>query len=50
MVGINLDNTNIENPKIMERPIAELGSNAIICRPSEKILDLLTNEDKNENI
>ena len=37
-------------PKIMERPIAVLGSNAIICRPSEKILDLLTNEDKNESI
>lgn len=37
-------------PKIMERPIAVLGSNAIICRPSGKILDLLTNEDKNESI
>ena len=37
-------------PKIMERPIVVLGSNAIICRPSEKILDLLTNGDKNESI
>ena len=37
-------------PKIMERPIAVLGSKAVIGRPPEKILDLLINKDWNENI
>lgn len=32
-------------PKIMERPIAVLGSKAVIGRPPEKILDLLINKD-----
>jgi arsenate reductase len=39
-----------EYPKIMERPIAVLGSKAVIGRPPEKILALLTNRDKNESI
>ena len=39
-----------EYPKIMERPIAVLGSKAVIGRPPEKILALLTNKDKNESI
>jgi len=29
-----------KHPKLLERPIAIKGKKAIICRPSEKILDL----------
>jgi arsenate reductase len=31
----------LEHPELMQRPIAVAGDRALICRPSEKVLELL---------
>jgi len=31
----------VQNPKLIERPIVQLGNNVVIGRPPEKILDIL---------
>jgi arsenate reductase len=31
----------LEHPELMERPVVFLGDRALICRPSEKVLELL---------
>lgn len=31
-----------ENPGLIQRPIAELGANAVLCRPYDRILELLS--------
>ena len=31
----------LEHPKLMQRPIAVRGDRAVICRPSEKVEELL---------
>jgi arsenate reductase (glutaredoxin) len=31
----------LEHPELMERPVVFAGERALICRPSEKVLDLL---------
>jgi len=31
----------LEHPELMERPVVFSGDRALICRPSEKVLELL---------
>ena len=31
----------LEHPKLMQRPIFVVGDRAVICRPSERVLELL---------
>ena len=31
----------LEHPKLMQRPIFLVGDRAVICRPSERVLELL---------
>jgi arsenate reductase len=31
----------LEHPELMERPVVFRGERALICRPSEKVLELL---------
>jgi arsenate reductase len=33
-----------ENPDLIQRPIAELGPKAVLCRPVERILEILPND------
>jgi len=34
----------IENPNLLQRPIVEVGSRAVLARPVEKALELIKNE------
>jgi arsenate reductase (glutaredoxin) len=36
----------LEHPELMERPVVFVGSQAVIARPSEKVLELLAVEKK----
>lgn len=47
-LGLDLDNSEqvllsiLQHPKILERPIVLKGKQGAICRPPEKVLDLIT--------
>jgi arsenate reductase len=32
----------VENPSLLQRPIVEIGDKAVLARPAEKVLDLLS--------
>lgn len=34
----------VENPSLLQRPIVEVGNRAVLARPAEKALELITNE------